>query len=70
MQEISDLLGSRMTAEDEAEVEDELEALEKEMGAKNGELPTVPSTGLHESPKVSEPEPEPQREEERPMVAA
>ncbi|CAG8971891.1 hypothetical protein HYALB_00007806 [Hymenoscyphus albidus] len=44
--EVSDMLGGRISNQDEDEVEDELEALEREMGA---HLPEVPTTKpIHE----------------------
>lgn len=70
------MLGSRLTAENEAEVEDELEALEKEMGGvadKNEELPNVPTTNLTESqkfPEVVKAQKEADEAEERVPVAA
>ncbi|KAM0300937.1 hypothetical protein HYE67_004779 [Fusarium culmorum] len=53
-QEVSDLLGGRMTNQDEQEVEDELEALEAELaGPVPAErLPDVPINELPESQKV------------------
>ncbi|SPO03385.1 related to VPS20 Vaculolar protein sorting (putative) [Cephalotrichum gorgonifer] len=50
-QEVSDMLGGRMSAQDEDEVEDELAALEAEMGVSkipDSKLPDVPDTKLPE----------------------
>ncbi|KAL7787738.1 hypothetical protein V8C37DRAFT_389845 [Trichoderma ceciliae] len=44
--EISEMLGTRITAQDEEEVEDELAALEAEMSGVNQKLPTVPNARL------------------------
>ncbi|KAF5231196.1 hypothetical protein FAUST_9408 [Fusarium austroamericanum] len=53
-QEVSDLLGGRMTNQDEQEVEDELEALEAELAGPvpTERLPDVPINELPESQKV------------------
>jgi charged multivesicular body protein 6 len=53
-QEVSDLLGGRMTNQDEQEVEDELEALEAELAgpAPAERLPDVPISDLPERQKV------------------
>ncbi|KAI6092823.1 Snf7-domain-containing protein [Hypoxylon rubiginosum] len=72
-QEVSDMLGGRITNQDEDEVEDELAALELEVNGP-APLPNVPDTKL---PKVKEqqqqiedePEPEPEAER-RAMLAA
>ncbi|CEJ93915.1 Putative SNF7 family protein [[Torrubiella] hemipterigena] len=46
-QEISDMLGGRISNHDEEEVEDELAALEREiLGSKEPKLPTVPNSQL------------------------
>ena len=49
-QEISDMLGGKLTAQDDEEVDEELEALEREMaGDKTAEeLPSVPDANLPE----------------------
>jgi charged multivesicular body protein 6 len=64
-QEVSEMLGGRITNQDEEEVEDELAALEAEV---NGPavLPNVPVTKLPTTP-VAETEPAPARvrQEER-----
>ncbi|TFB03820.1 Charged multivesicular body protein 6 [Trichoderma ghanense] len=44
--EISEMLGTRITAQDEEEVEDELAALEAEMAGVDQKLPSVPSAQL------------------------
>ncbi|RYO82207.1 hypothetical protein DL766_006842 [Monosporascus sp. MC13-8B] len=49
-QEISDMLGGRMTNQDEDEVEDELAALENEVNAPAPKLPAAPDTALPEVP--------------------
>ncbi|KAF5661276.1 SNF7 family [Fusarium heterosporum] len=43
-QEVSDMLGGRISNHDEQEVEDELEALEAELAAPTQKLPSVPIT--------------------------
>jgi charged multivesicular body protein 6 len=61
-QEISDMLGGRMTNQDEEEVEDELAALEAEVanvGEREQQLPTVPSDRLParvQEPATQQPE--------------
>lgn len=67
-QEVSELLGSKISTEDEAEVEDELAALEAEVAGKEQQLPSVPNTNLpklREQTKVEAPV-----EEERQAVPA
>ncbi|KAI2632036.1 charged multivesicular body protein 6 [Hypoxylon sp. NC1633] len=72
--EVSEMLGGRITNQDEDEVEDELAALELEVNGP-APLPNVPDTKLPESavreqeqrPASKEPEPEPER---RAMLAA
>lgn len=71
-QEVSEMLGGRLTAQDDEEVDEELEALEAEMASRNKaqapELPSVPSAKLPEQREAaSEPEP---RREEQPMLAS
>ncbi|KFH40704.1 Charged multivesicular body protein-like protein [Hapsidospora chrysogenum ATCC 11550] len=66
--EISDMLGGRISAQDEDDVEDELEALEAEMAKPNEELPAVPSANI--PVHARETESEPRKEEERAMLAA
>ncbi|KEZ46120.1 hypothetical protein SAPIO_CDS0979 [Scedosporium apiospermum] len=64
-QEVSDMLGGKITAQDEEEVEDELAALEAEVAGKTAVLPNVPDSRLpvHERPEgVSEAEPAKQPE--------
>lgn len=69
LQEISDMLGGRISNQDEEEVEDELAALEAEMsGTKENtqqELPNVPNSQL---PQRTENEPE-REHEPQPMLA-
>lgn len=62
-QEISEMLGTRITAQDEEEVEDELAALEAEMSGVNQKLPTVPNAKLPVSERPAEQE---QAQESRP----
>ena len=57
------MLGGRISAQDEDEVEDELEALEAEMSGRNQELPAVPNANL--PVKAREPEAGPRKQEER-----
>jgi charged multivesicular body protein 6 len=45
-QEISDMLGGKISNQDEEEVEDELAALEAEFVGETRKLPTVPETQL------------------------
>ncbi|KAH8163914.1 hypothetical protein CIB48_g4308, partial [Xylaria polymorpha] len=63
--EVSDMLGERITNQDEEEVEDELAALEREANGP-GPLPAVPNT----TPSVSEPatgeQEQPNKPERRP----
>ncbi|KAL7958969.1 Snf7 family [Trichoderma compactum] len=54
--EISEMLGSRITAADEQEVDEELAALEAEMSGVNQKLPTVPSAQLPVSERPAEQE--------------
>lgn len=61
--EISEMLGTRITAQDEEEVEDELAALEAEMSGVNQKLPTVPNVKLPVSERPAEQE---QAQESRP----
>ncbi|RYP93727.1 hypothetical protein DL770_000099 [Monosporascus sp. CRB-9-2] len=55
-QEVSDMLGGRMTNQDEDEVEDELAALENEVNAPFSKLPAAPDTALPEVPAQREEE--------------
>lgn len=72
-QEVSDMLGGRLTAQDDEEVDEELEALEAEMAGKDKarvpNLPSVPNANLPERERQTEPEPEARREEQ-PMLAS
>ncbi|KAK4063215.1 uncharacterized protein Triagg1_9600 [Trichoderma aggressivum f. europaeum] len=70
--EISEMLGSRITAADEEEVDEELAALEAEMSGVNQKLPTVPSAQLPVSERPAEQEEEAQenRPERQAMLAA
>ncbi|KAL7918618.1 hypothetical protein ACQKWADRAFT_303565 [Trichoderma austrokoningii] len=61
--EISEMLGTRITAQDEEEVEDELAALEAEMSGVNQKLPTVPNAQLPVSERPAE---QAQTQESRP----
>lgn len=63
VQEISEMLGTRITAQDEEEVEDELAALEAEMSGVNQKLPTVPNAQL---PVSERPAGQEQAQESRP----
>ncbi|KAK9782905.1 putative Charged multivesicular body protein 6 [Seiridium cardinale] len=60
-QEISEMLGGRITNQDEEEVEDELAALEAEINGPT-KLPDVPNNKLPEAPQA---EPEPARSKQR-----
>lgn len=62
------MLGGRISAQDEDEVEDELEALEAELSGRNGELPAVPNAALPKSER--QPEAEPRKQDERAMLEA
>ncbi|KAK0674705.1 Snf7-domain-containing protein [Cercophora samala] len=66
--EVSEMLGGRISVQDEEEVEEELAALERELGDKGGvvvrEMPSVPGTEL---PEVREGE---QRQEVKKPAAA
>ncbi|KOS21886.1 Charged multivesicular body protein 6 [Escovopsis weberi] len=67
--EIGEMLGSRITVQEEEEVEDELAALEAEMaGAGPQRLPTVPHAQI--PVPAREPEREERRAEGRTMLAA
>ncbi|KAM0809149.1 putative Charged multivesicular body protein 6 [Seiridium cardinale] len=59
--EISEMLGGRITNQDEEEVEDELAALEAEINGPT-KLPDVPNNKLPEAPQA---EPEPARSKQR-----
>jgi charged multivesicular body protein 6 len=65
------MLGTRMTAQDEEEVEDELAALEAEMSGVNQKLPTVPNAQLPVSDRPAEQEEaQENRPERQAMLAA
>ncbi|RGP61807.1 snf7 family [Fusarium longipes] len=68
-QEVSDLLGGRMSNQDEQEVEDELEALEAEIAgpAPAERLPDVPSSEFPERQKI---EAQTERAKQPAMLAA
>ncbi|KAK0759900.1 hypothetical protein N5P37_006976 [Trichoderma harzianum] len=69
--EISEMLGSRITAADEEEVDEELAALEAEMSGVNQKLPTVPSAQLPVSERPAEQEEaQENRPERQAMLAA
>lgn len=63
LQEISEMLGERITNQDEEEVEDELAALAAEVNGP-ATLPDVPDTKLPDAPQT-EPEQEPVKAPER-----
>jgi charged multivesicular body protein 6 len=68
------MLGGRITNQDEEEVEDELEALEREVNGP-GPLPTVPNTTPHVVQAVGGEQEHPdaqgeRRPERQPMLAA
>lgn len=63
LQEISEMLGERITNQDEEEVEDELAALAAEVNGP-AKLPDVPDTKLPDAPQT-EPEQEPVKAQER-----
>lgn len=65
------MLGSRITAADEEEVDEELAALEAEMSGVNQKLPTVPSAQLPVSERPAEQEEaQENRPERQAMLAA
>lgn len=69
--EISEMLGSRITAADEEEVDEELAALEAEMSGVSQKLPTVPSAQLPVSERPAEQEEaQENRPERQAMLAA
>lgn len=68
LQEVSELLGGKISTEDEAEVEDELRALEAELGPKEQTLPTVPNDKVP-VPVQKESEPAPVQEERQAIPA-
>lgn len=57
------MLGTRITAQEEEDVEDELAALEAEMSGVNQKLPTVPNAQLPVSERPAQQE---QAQENRP----
>lgn len=65
------MLGGKITAQDEEEVEDELAALEAEVAGKTAVLPNVPDSRLpvHERP-VGVSEAEPAKQPERTAMLA
>jgi charged multivesicular body protein 6 len=70
LQEISEMLGTRISAQDEEEVEDELAALEAEMSGVNQKLPTVPNAQLPVSERPAEQEAQENRPERQAMLAS
>lgn len=65
------MLGSRITAADEEEVDEELAALEAEMSGVNQKLPTVPNAQLPVSERPAEQvEAQENRPERQAMLAA
>ncbi|KAH6604925.1 snf7 family [Trichoderma cornu-damae] len=68
--EISEMLGTRITAQDEEEVEDELAALEAEMSVANQKLPSVPNARLPVSERPAQEEEAQESRPERPAMLA
>ncbi|KAI1016259.1 hypothetical protein LB504_009128, partial [Fusarium proliferatum] len=68
-QEVSDMLGGRISNQDEQEVEDELEALEAELTGP-AKLPSVPVANLPEVQKNQEVEAQAERAKQPAMLAA
>ncbi|KAL7810929.1 hypothetical protein V8C44DRAFT_331310 [Trichoderma aethiopicum] len=68
--EISEMLGTRITAQDEEEVEDELAALEAEMSGVDQKLPTVPNAQLPASERRTEAEAAQESRPERQAILA
>ncbi|KAM0248675.1 hypothetical protein ACHAQJ_009349 [Trichoderma viride] len=68
--EISEMLGTRISAQDEEEVEDELAALEAEMSGVNQKLPTVPNAQLPVSERPAEQEEAQENRPERQAMLA
>ncbi|KAF4582094.1 SNF7 family protein [Ophiocordyceps camponoti-floridani] len=65
-QEVSDMLGGRISTQDEQDVEDELAALQADItGQQDGELPSVPMAQLPDRQ-----EPVASKEQERPAMLA
>ncbi|KAG5659299.1 hypothetical protein KAF25_000501 [Fusarium avenaceum] len=69
-QEVSDMLGGRISNHDEQEVEDELEALEAALAAPADGLPSVPVVGLPEVQHEPHVEVHAERERQPAMLAA
>lgn len=67
LQEVSEMLGGRISNHDEEEVEDELAALEAEMAGEELELPSVPIT---QRPVAEQPEPVRAKNPERQAMLA
>ncbi|KAH7320257.1 Snf7 family [Stachybotrys elegans] len=67
--EVSEMLGGRISNQDEEEVEDELAALEAEMAGPQ-QLPTVPNDQLRERDPEAEPQPSRVRQPERQAMLA
>jgi charged multivesicular body protein 6 len=69
VQEISDMLGGRISNQDEEEVEDELAALEAEMSGVAEDMPSVPNAQLPLSQRESE-QPQAERRKQQAMLAS
>jgi charged multivesicular body protein 6 len=73
LQEVSEMLGGRITNQDEDDVEDELEALEREVNGP-GPLPAVPNTEPEISGRTgveqTQPDPQVERQPERAAILA
>ncbi|POR37095.1 SNF7 family protein [Tolypocladium paradoxum] len=68
--EVSEMLGGRISNEDEDEVEDELAALQAELAGEGQELPSVPNARLPESEREAEQRPARTRQTERQAMPA
>ncbi|KAM0556036.1 hypothetical protein ACHAPJ_006017 [Fusarium lateritium] len=69
-QEVSDMLGGRISNQDEQDVEDELEALEAELAGPTEELPSVPNARLPEGQQEQQDEAQAERTKQPAMLAA
>ncbi|KND94528.1 Charged multivesicular body protein 6 [Tolypocladium ophioglossoides CBS 100239] len=68
--EVSEMLGGRISNQDEEEVEDELAALQAELSGAGHELPSVPNARLPESERQAEQQPARTRQTERQAMPA
>ncbi|PNY29253.1 SNF7 family protein [Tolypocladium capitatum] len=68
--EVSEMLGGRISNQDEEEVEDELDALQAELAGEGHELPSVPNARLPESERQAEQQPARTRQTERQAMLA